>query len=302
MKKLILLLLISLALYAKGQEYVSSPKLKAKDLVVSQAIISHGYTYGTLSDFRILAPNSPILAQDLTGFQQHGLYTNNVSAALSGMLGLAIFSKKRNDYIPNCTLRIGLQGSASTQIYQHLNKEIVVPIDTLYSVETQTTVYIDSVYNQSLGMYKSATNIVADISLVYNSHEEKRFQIHGGLGLQIGSSIASHTNIDEFKYETTRIYAQGTNYSTTSNHSVKSDYIFESYRNKSGFVTTVYFPLGYNFRLSNKKEFLKNIYLFGEFRPLIHFENIPELFNILNTGINGTFGIRFSFAKKVINK
>jgi hypothetical protein len=142
-------------------------------------------------------------------------------------------------------------------------------------------------------MSKSATNLALDLSLIYNSNPERRFQIHGGIGLNVGAAIASRTNIDEF--ETSKINVRANGAQVYGNNNYNNAFALEAYRNKTGILGAVYFPIGYNFRLSNKKEFLKNIFLFGEFRPAVSITHIPELFVNVNANFSGLFGIKFTF-------
>jgi hypothetical protein len=300
MKKIAFLLLLFSSHTIYAQENITTPKLKAKDLTASQLVSSEAYYFTTLQDFKKLAPNSPVLNQDFSGFNASYGSNTNVGGGLSALIGFSIYNKKRGEYLPNCTLRIGLQGYGMTQLSQSYNKNTTVTLDTLYSASTQTTVYIDSNYYHNISMSKSATNLALDLSLIYNSNPERRFQIHGGIGLNVGAAIASRTNIDEFETSKINVRANGAqvygnNTQVYGNNNYNNAFTLEAYRNKTGILGAVYFPIGYNFRLSNKKEFLKNIFLFGEFRPAVSITHIPELFVNVNTNFSGLFGIKFTF-------
>lgn len=271
--------------------------LKAKDLTVSQILSSEANYFATLQDFKKLAPNSQTLNQDFSGFYSSNSNYINIGGGLSALLGFSIYNKKRAAYLPNCTLRLGFQGYSVSQLSQGFIKENTVALDTLYSASTQTTVYIDSNYHHYINLSKNATNLALDFSVIFNSNPERRFQLHGGIGLTTGAAIASNTSVYESESTKLIVRTQDSYYSGNSNFS--SDYTQENYRNKTGLVGSIYFPLGYNFRLSNKREHLKNIYLFGEIRPAVSITQIPELFVNVNTSFSGIFGVRFVFKNAV---
>lgn len=274
MKKLAFcFLFVSTALLA--QEKSSNIQLTEAQVLLG----SNMYTVETmtLSDFQTLAPNSSILAKDFTGFSQ-SMYTSVYgNSAYTGLLGLSFKNK------PNPVLRIGLGYSTRTLGTGSSSRYESFHYDTLTSTQTGQQIFLDSTHSQYVyGAYQS-TYLSLDASLIFRTKPAARWSIYGGVGLNFGMAFNSFLTLD---YNDEH-YASSGNYDQ-SNWSHEQ----ERFTQKSHLASTIYIPMGLDFRLGKKSEFLNRLHLFVETRPSMTITSIPSFKTLLTPNISNSLGLR----------
>ena len=198
-----------------------------------------------------------------TGFTNAGINVN---------LGLQI----RNDdsFSNNRLLLVGFQagsfayGSAST------SNESTTRVDTLSSSAGGDPIFVDSIYQNSLDITKAAELISLDVSLIYQTNQEKQFSLYGGGGINFGVSLNSYTQVatqDNSYYELSSKYEDDSFSFTNFNREVIL------YDNDLTVMANLYLPIGAKMRLGNHNEFLKRFHAFIEYRPSIFIMHAPEV-------------------------
>lgn len=111
------------------------------------------------------------------------------------------------------------------------------------------------------------SNLQLDVSFLWSTNFEARFQVYGGVGLGAGFSFNAETSVSVFENSYTYYRDYDYYYGPTES---------ERFRNKSGFSGNIYLPLGLDWRLG-KKGFWESIHIVSEFRPALAVYSIPEL-------------------------
>lgn len=255
---------------------------KSCNIQITEAQVLLGtnmYTVETMSlnDFKSLAPNSSILAKDYSGFSQ-SLYTSTYgSSSYTGLLGLTFKNK------PNPLLRLGLGYSTRTLGTGSSSRYESFHYDTLTSGQTGQQIFLDSTHSQYMyGAYQS-TYLSLDASLIFRTKPAARWSIYGGVGLNFGMAFNSFLDVsfDDEHYASSGNYDQ-------SNWSHEQ----ERFAQKSHVASTIYIPMGLDFRLGKKSEFLNRLHLFLETRPSMTITSIPSLKTQLTPNITSSFGLR----------
>jgi hypothetical protein len=80
-------------------------------------------------------------------------------------------------------------------------------------------------------------------------------------------------------------------YSTTE----QGENIVEYFENKMNFSTSIFIPMGVDFRMGKNREFWKRLHLYYEMKPSITYTAIPELKRITTVNLINSFGIKVTF-------
>lgn len=274
-------LFVSLLFFSNGfcQDETRS-KIKIIDFYLFSGM--HFYPVGSsnISDFQKLAPESILLKEDMTGYNSfNGRYVNG-NSIYSVLLGIRFKENKAP------LLRLGLNYTASNNLQNFLFKEEIFPYDTLTSSQTGEQYYLDSTTWKSYSMYHSSEQIRLDASLVYRTNAEARWSLFTGIGTMIGFAFNSVANISYHESYTTGGY-QTSSYST-------NNYVSETHSTKNYLSTSLYIPLGIDFRIGKNREFWKRIHLLYEIRPTMNFAFVPELKPLVNVSLIQNVGLKFS--------
>jgi hypothetical protein len=124
-------------------------------------------------------------------------------------------------------------------------------------------------------------------SLIYRTNAEKRWSVYAGIGASLGLSYNAQTHIS---YSTTDYFSG--NY---ANNSGSYDYGFEHFRNKTNISTSVFVPMGVDFRIGKNKEFWKRLHLYYEMKPALSFLSVPELRTFTSVNMINSFGLKVTF-------
>lgn len=290
--------MLTLSYSVFGQEQTKMiKKISIHDIYIQTGLMSEQYTNGTISDFKILAPQSVLLNNDMTNFSQssgNGLVSNTT---FSVMVGLKFSNKEKTTYKANPLLRLGFSYFSGKSFSGGLSQEVRKAYDTITSSQTGEIAYVDSINTQNYRMNYTSNQLRFDGSVIFRTNPEARWSLFTGIGITAGFSINARTDINYSSYgrkETT--YADGTTSSSAANgYSYSNNSNFETFRNKSNFGLSTYIPMGVDFRIGKKREFWQRTHLFYELRPGINMTSIPGLQTFTNATIQQGIGLKVSW-------
>jgi hypothetical protein len=300
MRTKILFVLTSISLNFSSQAQEGSKKMRISEFHLQNGMGINSTQNLTLSDFQNLAPNSILLQNDLSGFNSnaYGMYNGyysygpgifarnrmlNTSSYQSLQLGITF---KDN---PNPIWRIGISHGSTSTLSSGYSKDFVTRFDTLTSSQTGEEFYVDSVRTKNYFMQYNAEQLHLETSLIYRTNPEARWSLYAGIGASFGFSYNAETNINYNSYR----YISGVSSSTTSSSDDESE--SESFTNKSNFSTSLFLPMGINFRMGKNKEFWKRLHMYYEMKPAINITSIPELKTYTSVIMTGVLGLKVTF-------
>lgn len=231
-----------------------------------------------LLDFQAMAPNSALLATDFSSFS---LANRQATGGSFHALSVGIKFKKSNP-----TLRLGIAYLMNNNLNMAYEKVIKYAYDTLTSSQTgtQTILTHDSLYRYS--MTNLSKQLRLDAALIFRTNESARWSLYAGVGASLGYTIESTTRID---YTIENMDRPKSKENTIDSRQTE---IFE---NKNYLTSSIYAPLGIDFRMGKKREFWKHLHLTYELKPSINFVAIPEIKTATVVGMVSTGGLRYTF-------
>lgn len=231
-----------------------------------------------LLDFQAMAPNSALLATDFSSFS---LANRQATGGSFHALSVGIKFKKSNP-----TLRLGIAYLMNNNLNMAYEKVIKYAYDTLTSSQTgtQTILTHDSLYRYS--MTNLSKQLRLDAALIFRTNESARWSLYAGVGASLGYTIESTTRID---YTIENVDRPKSKENTIDSRQTE---IFE---NKNYLTSSIYAPLGIDFRIGKKREFWKHLHLTYELKPSINFVAIPEIKTVTVVGMVSTGGLRYTF-------
>lgn len=239
----------------------------------------------TLQDFQTSFPNSEILAKnyDTLDFpltkKLFPLDYPTTSRLLSFQIGL------KSKRFKNGILRIGARNiSNSTQFSTTGRVSKITGYDTL--LINGNTIYFTFVKGKVLETQTSCSKFFLDISYIHSLPEERLMRMYAGLGLLVGLSYNSKVNIKYYERQ-----GVSGNPNSINNYLEQS----EEFLLKNKFISTLYVPIGFDFRLGKKSDFWKLIHLFAEIRPAMTLQNVSMNKTVFKLSSNSNVGIRLSF-------
>jgi hypothetical protein len=292
----ITMLTISFSVF--GQEQTKTiKKISIHDVYIQTGLSSEQLNSGTISDFKILAPQSILLNNDMTNFKQSNGFGLMSNSMFSVLVGLQFSNKEKTMYKPNPLLRLGFTYSSGTNLMSGSFKEDRIPFDTLTSSQTGQTAFIDSINTERYNMNYTSEQLRFDGSVIFRTNPEARWSLFTGIGITAGISINARTDIYYSNYGTAETtYADGTSSSSPSyGYSYSNIGTTETFRNKRNFGLSTYIPMGIDFRIGKKREFWQRTHLFYELRPSINMTSIPGLQTFTNATIQQGIGVKVSW-------
>lgn len=279
--------------FVLGQTLDYNPKKKRLRITEAYIYPSVGLQrvpLGTLNDFRKLAAQSTILNKDLSAYSSAIFMSTYGQTAFSAKLGISFVDKDKNTYRANPTLRMGFNYFRNVGLISQLNKTTRVRFDTLYSTTGGPPIYLDSVTRYFIGMSYGTEELRVDVSLVFRTDIEARWSMYGGMGITLGGSLNSYTDINY--NESSSVESSATGYSMNTNFYSSSS---ERFKNKSSIGYSMYLPLGLDFRMGNKREFWKRLHMYYEAKPYLNISYLQQIGMFTNVGIQNGLGLRVTF-------
>ncbi len=297
MKPTLLLLFVILLMFTSSINAQEEKQKTAKSISISDLFIQTGTTafsgrsiFGSLTDFKMLAPQSVLLNSDFSDYSSSSLYES--SQAHSIMLGLKFRDKEDPSKESNSQLRIGLSyfsGTTRGSFYKDSERKT---FDTLVSNQTGQVYYIDSITSESTSLDYSTEQLRFEGSLLFSTDQAARWSFFTGIGFSAGLSINAQTDVNKFITAYKEI--NGKTYYTGENLYSDVTRDNEVFRNKSNFGASAYIPIGIDFRIGKNGGLCKRTHLFYEIRPNINITTIPELRTYASTNIQHGIGLKFS--------
>lgn len=258
-------------------------------------ILGGGYfqpaQYGTIDEFKILAPGSQLLKGDFTGYNQYNSYFSTYNSMFSVNLGFRFANKSKTAYLKNPLFRLGVTYLTTTDLSNGLSRDDSFRSDTLISMTSGQIYYIDSTVYRTYNMAHSSDQLRLDLSLIYRTDPQARWQFYGGFGITAGVSLKSYTNI----YYTVGSTLNSTDYYFYPAYGQVYDSKSEYFKNSADFGATAYVPLGIDFRMGKKRPFWKRTHLFYELRPGAGFTSIGDLDTYGNVSIHQGLGLKVNW-------
>jgi len=297
MKPTILIVFLTQLMFTSPINAQEEKQKTAKRVSISDIFIQTGKTAfsgrsisGSLTHFKMLAPQSVLLNNDFSDYSSSNLYKSSQTHSM--MLGLKFRDKEDPSKESNSQLRLGLSYfSGTTGGSFHKGSERKT-FDTLVSNQTGQVYYIDSITSESTSMAYSSEQLRFEGSLLFSTDQAARWSFFTGIGFSAGLSINSQTDVN--KTIITYQEINGKTYYNGENLNSSSEWDNEKFRNKSNFGASAYIPIGIDFRIGKKGELCKRTHLFYEIRPNINITSIPELRTYSNTNIQHGIGLKFT--------
>lgn len=299
MTKLFTLFLIIFSaqiLLAQNNEAGTVKKIKVSEISTGGYFSLDQSILGSLNDYHKLAPNSTLLQNDFSNFSSPDqmMMKNSSTSAFSVLLGLQFAKKDRSAMNENASFRIGLNYSQRTILSSNFENERKVTYDTLNGGSASQTIIYDSIYTDSYQMNYANENLRVDLSYIYRIKPNAQLSFYTGAGITTGLTFNSKTAIRLDKKE--RNYSHFLNDTENVIAYKENQTVYkEEFINKSGFGISGYIPIGIDFQLSKKRDFLKHVHLFYEMRAEINYVTIPELTYYFNARSQHGFGLRILF-------
>lgn len=247
----------------------------------------------SLSDFRRMAPSSLLLKEDFSNYSSSFYHLWDSHQNFGVMVGFIPGKKNRiaKKYSP--LVRLGLNFESSDYFDNHYSKSNSLRFDTLFNSQGQPVYYRDSVNVNRTNMNFSSSSLSAEASILLRTNAAKRWMFYLGVGFSGGLSFKNEVNV--FKSSSDFIEDYEVSGTTQSTHPSVHTYELQSEVIDVGnsWVLSGFVPLGVDFRLGKKNEFLKQVHLFAEFRPGIKMMEIPTVGINTSTFTLTSFGLRY---------
>ncbi len=178
------------------------------------------------------------------------------------------------------------------------NQQTNKTIDSVVLQSTGQTFPIDSTFSQYASVNHNAKMFNVDASYIVTLNAQRRLSFYTGLGASLGISLQNYIsgNYVEYSYINSP-YRNINNNSTNFNN--------RNTVNKTLPVATTiraYIPLGLNFRLSNRNQFLKHFSLYGEMNLGLNIDNMKGINPNIGFYNAGNAGLKVSFGEMMVNK
>lgn len=252
-------------------------------------------SFTDIADFALLAPGSTILNQDFSQYSSFGsLYNNHMmgmnrtNSSISHSIQLGLNFEK----CPKGTLRIGLTNTQNYLLNAQGSYWESHIVDTFTSSQTGEMIFADSTISKSYFADYSNSQLRLDAAYIYEASAGKRWAFHTGIGMSMGVSYRSSTNL-YFEESTDPNNMSNTGTNIASYSSTK-----ESFDNNVSIGASAYIPLGIDFKLGNKRAFWKPFVVYAEFRPTMNFNTLPNQTTQFGVGMGSVSGLRYNIVNK----
>lgn len=244
--------------------------------------------YGFHQNFnpKSIAPTNPLTQVDLSQYNDDNYSFGSGSTLFSYFMDLSIGQKMHAK--PNQKFRLGLTYQSSTIRYlDQYSFETSAPYDTLISTKTGQSTQIDTTFSRYYNYSIYSDQLRVDLGYLFSSSSDYRFSVYTGFLFSIGRSI--NTFFDAYTYSSSSIDEGNSN---SPNYNNGSDQARTPL--KEMIFSNLNIPIGMNYRIGQKNEFLKHINIFSEFKPgftLYKFNVIPS--TRINFNWILTFGLKY---------
>jgi hypothetical protein len=237
----------------------------------------------------LLAPNSQLLNANLDKYRPsssiYGYSGTQGATSFSAQIGINPFkSAVKKSVSP--LLRIGITMGQVNQVNEYLSYADRFPYDTLISQRTGEKIFLDSVAGSQMNINQSGNQIRFNIALIYQTDLERRISVYSGVEVGAGLTFNNTTQITKSEFH------QGTHFNSFF-YGGHSNFQWENFTNKNGYLAQASIPIGFNLRLSKQKPLLNQALLYLEFSPGLAYYHIPEVKSLANFTYQTNVGLRF---------
>jgi len=285
-----ILLINPFGLSGQSETAGNGKKFQITDSYFQSSITLESGLDASLTEFRTLAPQSNLLQLDYSNYDKYPSYLYTPSFTFISSIGIQINPDKTRRITPY--IRLGIRYNSSQLLSGSYNYMSRFPFDTLYSSQTGDTIIIDSVISNSINATYDSKQLGIDVAILFRTTPSARWSLYSGIGLAASVSISASTKIGFISNRYTEDHS--------GNHNFYPGYTYlpyqqETIRNQSNYSIHAYIPLGIDWRVGKKSEFLNHLHLYYEASPTLIYTNIPELNHYLNARITQSLGLRINW-------
>ena len=279
----------------------SAQEVAKKKIKIDHIQVSMGGELGaspmimSREDFSKLAPTTNLFPpSSIEDIRMGQMFSWNASS-FNIQMGWRPSSQDGQEKSQHRAWRAGLTAYGFQTIMYSTSSESQFRVDTLYQSSNGSVYgYIDSTDRQYANGYYKATTLKLDLSHIWSTGLDNRLNLFAGLGVNAGLNLSPRTEILLNHRQTTSIVdTQGTVISSSSSYDSNFDFQRETFHNKMGWSTAAYIPMGIEFRVGQKREYLKNLHLFSEIRPALNYVHVPETRGYLFPTVQSTLGVKW---------
>lgn len=293
---LVVLLLVNTTFaFAQVEE---EKKEKENSSAFSEVFLIYGSASGmstveNLSDFRRMAPSSLLLKEDLSDYSSSPSNEWYPHQYFGLMVGFIPGSKNRASKKYSPLVRLGINFESGDYFDNYFSKSTSFRYDTLYNSQGQPVYYRDSVYQNRINMHYSSSSLSAEASILLRTNAARRWMFYVGAGFSGGVSFKNEVTVHKSSRDFIEDYdVLGTSHSSYPYYNSHNSQ-YEVFDIGNSWVISGFVPLGIDFRLGKKNEFLKQVHLFIELRPGIKMMGIPVIGTNTSTFTLSSFGLRY---------
>lgn len=250
-------------------------------------------TAENLSEFRRMAPSSILLKEDLSDYSSYPTNEWEAHQYFGLMVGFIPGKKNRESKKYSPLIRLGISFESADYFDIYFSKSSSSRYDTLYNSQGQAVYYRDSVNLNRTYMYYNSSSLSAEASILLRTNAGKRWMFYVGAGISGGLSFKNEINV----FKSDAIFVEEYEVSGTSQpyypYSIFRDSQSEVIDIGNSWVISGFVPLGIDFRLGKKNEFLKQVHLFVELRPGIKMMGMPVVGVNSSTFTMSSLGLRY---------
>jgi len=263
--------------------------------ITSANLLMGGYfqkSYFTgLSDFRKLAPNSLLLSKNIDNYVPYENYAS-INTFLAPSICINKYNNENGALMKNLDFRIGVTYYSMSTFSSNLNYTERKRLDSI----PNSGFHYDSVWYNHYSMNTNSEQLRLDASLLFRTNPDLRWSLFGGIGAELGGSLNSNVTVSFYEIKGVEFLPDGVIINPPNYTSYEKNEASEIIKIKNSFGAAVYLPMGFDWRMGSKREFFKQLHLFGEARPFLNLVNVRELNkNYIQAGIRAGLGLRVNF-------
>lgn len=218
------------------------------------------------------------------------------SVAPNISIGLSPFSQKKNRYNHNQELRVKLGMGVGIRRSFSFTKAEYTPYDTLTSALGNPDVWIDSVHYSNAYYTENVYEVNIGAMYLFKTPTHMRFHLYTGVGGEFGFAFQNYITIDKNEgsyFNTNRNSTYGNIF-----YGFADNYNYNTYRSQltsNASFLRLYVPLGMSYRLSNKYDFWRQLYLYAHVSGGLefHFNSNGGNTYVNSFGSFAFFGLRY---------
>lgn len=245
----------------------------------------------SLSNFQTFAGSSALLNNNFYGYNQGGMGVGgDIGFGAQGSFKLMKDGQPR----ANRRIRLGIAGGLSEVGSKDFLKTWHTTGDSIFNAAGAPIGYVDSLHMSSYNAHYRGNFLRFDGSMVWSTQDDRRFSFYAGAGITAGVLFHAQTDVHHGEEVTARYYYNDGTHSSLLPGGPRSNES-EHFVSKGGFYSTIYLPIGFNFRLAKDHAFWSHASLYSEWRPSVVFQNYASTGLKTLFGVSHTWGVRWEF-------